>query len=63
MPMTKEWPVNGYCSICIWFPAGRRAEIRAESENTWRGSAGSEDHHTHGREKEKGNGNLREELD
>lgn len=31
-------PVNGYCSICIWFPAGRRAEIRAESENTWRGS-------------------------
>lgn len=38
----KEWPVNGYCSICIWFPAGRGAEIRTESENTCRGSAGSE---------------------
>lgn len=50
--------MNGYCSICIRFPAGRRAEIRAESENTWRGSAGSEDHHTHGRKKEKGEREL-----
>lgn len=65
MATTKERPVNGYCSICIWFPAGRRAEIRAESENTWRGSAGSEDHHTHCAERggERGNGNLWEELD
>lgn len=53
IPTTKERPVNGYCSICIRFPAGRRAEIRAESENTWRGSAGSEDHHTHCRATEK----------
>lgn len=30
MATTKERPVNGYCSICIWFPAGRRAEIRAQ---------------------------------
>lgn len=61
--MKKKWPVNGYCSICIWFPAGRSAAFRAESENTWRGSAGSEDHHTHGTEEEKGNGNLCEEMD
>lgn len=41
------------------------AELRSEpeSENTWRGSAGSEDHHAHDGETEKGNGNLCEELD
>lgn len=50
---TKARPVNGYCSICIRFPAGRRAEIRAESENTWQGSAGSQDHHAHCRERGK----------
>jgi hypothetical protein len=45
-------------------PAGRGAEIRAESENTWAGSARSEDHHTHtGRGKEQANGNLCEEMD
>lgn len=59
----KGWPVNGYYSICIWFPAGRGAEIRVESENIWAGSAGSEDHHTHtGRGKEQANGNLCEEM-
>lgn len=61
---SRKGSVNGYCSICIRFPTGRRVEIRARKwkhmgrVSRIRGAA------THkGRAEEKGNGNLCEEID